>query len=360
MNWIFLLAFSALGYGSMMAGTVQRPQPTFTEWHDQQVNEVNRFPVHTAFFPYLSDEEMKAGNPQKAANYLSLEGLWKFRWVANADERPTDFFRADYDDRAWKELAVPAIWEMNGYGQPEYLNIGFAWRGHFKNNPPMVPTKDNHVGSYRRTIDIPESWRGRQVIAHFGSVTSNIYLWVNGRFVGYAEDSKVVAEFDLTPYLHSGRNLIAFQTFRWCDGSYDEDQDFWRLSGVARHCYLYAQDASHHIDDLRLTPGLDDSYRDGTLHIAAKTMGEGLLTFSLLAADGSLVAEKQVATAKGDSQLSTDMTVANPKKWTAETPYLYILRVRLTDRQGKTLYEATRQNVGFRRVEIKNGQLLVN
>ena len=359
-NWIFLLAVGALCHSSMLAGTVQHTQPTFTEWHDQQVNEVNRYPVHTAFFPYLSDEEMAAGNPQKATNYLSLEGLWKFRWVPNADERPTDFFHTDYDDRAWKELAVPAIWEMNGYGQPEYLNIGFAWRGHFKNNPPMVPTKDNHVGSYRRFIDIPENWRGQQVIAHFGSVTSNIYLWVNGHFVGYAEDSKVAAEFDVTPYLHAGRNLFAFQTFRWCDGSYDEDQDFWRLSGVARHCYLYAQNAGHHLNDLRLTPTLDDNYRDGSLYIDATTTGEGRLSFTLEDAEGNTVAEKCMSTAKDKSRITTDMTVAAPKKWTAETPYLYILRVHLTDKCGKTLYETTRQNVGFRKAEIKNGQLLVN
>ena len=364
--WTLLFAVSALGPSPAKAGTMPHTltastlQSSFTEWHDQQVNEVNRFPVHTAFFPYLSDKDMEVGEPSRAANYLSLDGLWKFHWVANADERPTDFYRTDFDDNKWKDLAVPAIWEMNGYGQPEYLNIGFAWRGYFKNNPPMVPTKDNHVGSYRRMIDIPDSWCGQQVIAHFGSVTSNIYLWVNGQFVGYAEDSKVAAEFDLTPYLRPGRNLIAFQTFRWCDGSYDEDQDFWRLSGVARHCYLYAQDASHHIDDLRLTPGLDDSYRDGTLHIAAKTTGEGQLTFSLLAADGSLVAEKQVATAKGNGDISADMAVAHPKKWTAETPYLYTLRVRFTDKRGKMLYEVTRQNVGFRRVEILGSQLLVN
>ena len=364
--WTLLFVVSVLSPCPAKAGTMPHTltastlQPTFTEWHDQQVNEVNRFPMHTNFFPYLNEEDMKAGEPRQAVNYLSLEGLWKFRWVANADERPTDFFRTNYDDSAWKELAVPAIWEMNGYGQPEYLNIGFAWRGHFKNNPPQVPTKDNHVGSYRRYVDIPKNWRGQQVIAHFGSVTSNIYLWVNGRFVGYAEDSKVAAEFDLTPYLHAGRNLIAFQTFRWCDGSYDEDQDFWRLSGVARHCYLYAQNASHHLNDLRLTPSLDNSYCNGSLHIDAKATGEGRLSFTLEDALGRVIAEKSVTTTKGENRVAADMAVTSPQKWTAETPYLYILRVRLTDKSGKTLYEATRQNVGFRRVEIKGSQLLVN
>ena len=202
-------------------------QPTMTEWHDLQVNEVNRYAVHTSF-------------PQ--ANRLSLDGTWRFLWVEHADQRPTDFFRMDYDAKNWVDMPVPGVWELNGYGDPEYVNVGFAWRGHFKNNPPEVPVKDNHVGSYRRTITIPADWTGKQVIAHFGSVTSNIYLWVNGQYVGYAEDAKVAAEFDVTPYIHSGENLIAFQTFRWCDGSYHEDQDFWRLSGVGRSCYLYAQD----------------------------------------------------------------------------------------------------------------------
>lgn len=358
-NGLFFILACVMAFPRTMALSAVAG-PTFTEWHDQQVNEVNRFPMHAAFFPYLSEEDMRVGEPSHAANYLSLEGLWKFQWVPNADERPTDFFRTDFDDSAWKELTVPAIWEMNGYGQPEYLNIGFAWRGHFTDNPPQVPTKDNHVGSYRRIVDIPTDWKGQQVIAHFGSVTSNIYLWVNGHFVGYAEDSKVAAEFDLTPYLRPGRNLIAFQTFRWCDGSYDEDQDFWRLSGVARHCYLYAQNASHHIDDLRLTPNLDDNYHDGILHIDTKTTGEGRLSFTLEDALGHIVAEKSVTTTKGENRVAADMTVANPQKWTAETPYLYILRVRFSDKSGKMLYEATLQNVGFRRVEIRGGQLLVN
>lgn len=192
------------------------------------------FATRTSFFAYENREAALKGDRDKSSNFLSIEGDWRFQWVENADQRPTDFFRTDYDDAAWKTMRVPGIWELNGYGDPEYVNIGSAWRGHFKNNPPMVPTKDNHVGSYRRTIRIPDSWDGRQVIAHFGSVTSNMYLWVNGKFVGYAEDSKSAMEFDITPYLKKGDNLIAFQSFRWCDGSYSEDQDFWRLSGVAR------------------------------------------------------------------------------------------------------------------------------
>ncbi len=357
-----LLLLATCLSGSMAAADGQTSrQPTFTEWHDQQVNEVNRYAVHTDFFPYLSEKGMNSGTPSCEPNYLSLEGLWKFRWVADADQRPVDFYQPNYDDGAWGELTVPGLWEMNGYGQPVYVNIGFAWRGHFANNPPQVPVKDNHVGSYRRYVDIPEGWNGKQVIAHFGSVTSNIYLWVNGRFVGYAEDSKVAAEFDLTPYLKPGRNLIAFQSFRWCDGSYHEDQDFWRMSGVARHCYLYAQDGSHHISDLRLTPDLTADYRDGMLHVRALVKGGGRLLLDLVDAAGVTVASQAVDLRRGEQEVKADLSVRQPYQWTAETPYLYTLRVRLTGKgPAAPLYMATTQAVGFRMIEIRGAQLLVN
>lgn len=326
--------------------------PTFTEWHDLQVNEVNRFPMHSHFFAYESADKALNGNMKMSDNYLSLEGQWKFNWVENADQRPTDFYQMGFNDTNWKPMEVPAMWELNGYGDPEYVNMGFAWRGHFKNNPPEVPTKDNHVGSYRKVINIPANWNGRQVIAHFGSVTSNIYLWVNGKYVGYAEDSKVAAEFDITKYLKKGDNLIAFQTFRWCDGSYDEDQDFWRLSGVARDSYLYSRNKASHLNDIRVTPDLTDNYSNGVLNVNADVAGKNTVSFKLLDAKGNLVAEKNVATKGG--KVTTTFNVENPQKWTAETPYLYTLLTQV----GKG--EFTAQKVGFRKVEIKNSQLLVN
>ena len=254
------LAMTALGAQKPKTAKTQskvaEPAPTYTEWHDLQVNDINRFPLHTTFFTFASGEVSAKGEGDKtqSKNFLSLDGTWKFNWVENADQRPTDFYKADLDDSKWSNIQMPGNWEMLGFGQPEYVNTGFAWRGHFDQQPPAVPTKDNHVGSYRRIIDIPENWDGKQVIAHFGSVTSNIYLYVNGKFVGYAEDSKIAAEFDITPYMKKGKNLIAFQTFRWCDGSWCEDQDFWRLSGVARENYLYARDAKTQIEDIRVTP----------------------------------------------------------------------------------------------------------
>ena len=334
--------------------------PTFTEWHDMQVNEINRFPVHTVFFAYENEELAFAGKKAQSDNYLSLEGKWRFNWVEHADQRPTDFFADNYDDSKWSTMNIPGMWELNGFGEPIYVNIGFGWRGHFQNNPPQVPTRDNHVGSYRRTINIPDSWQGRQVIAYFGSVTSNIYLWVNGHFVGYAEDSKMAAEFDLTPYLRKGDNVIAFQTFRWCDGSYCEDQDFWRLSGVARECYLYSRDKAVHVDDVRVTPDLVNDYTDGLLNVKVKVTGKCNLTFNLLDADGKSVAEKAVEKIK-DGQADVTLEVKNPKKWTAETPNLYTLMVCPTTPNARfTPYEAIPIKVGFRKVEIRGSQLLVN
>ncbi|MBO4606883.1 MAG: beta-galactosidase, partial [Prevotella sp.] len=334
--------------------------PTFTEWHDMQVNDINRFGLHTTFFPYQSVPAALEGDMRRQDNFLSLHGQWKFNWVENADQRPTDFYATDFDDSRWGEMPVPGMWELNGYGDPIYVNIGFGWREHFENNPPQVPVKDNHVGSYRRVISIPDSWDGKQVIAHFGSVTSNIYLWVNGAFVGYAEDSKVAAEFDITPYLKKGDNLLAFQTFRWCDGSYNEDQDFWRLSGVARDSYLYARDKNNHINDLRVTPDLVNNYRDGELHVKVGFEGKCNLTLQLLDDQGQTVIEKALQNLKSN-EAEVTLTLPNPKKWTAETPNLYTLVVCPTTPNARfTPYEAIVQRVGFRRVEIKNAQLLVN
>jgi Beta-galactosidase/beta-glucuronidase len=339
--------------GIVLTATAQ--QPTMTEWHDLQVNEYNRLAKHTSFFGYESETLALAGDKTRSANYLSLEGIWRFLWVEHADQRPVDFYLPDYDEKGWTTMSVPGMWELNGYGDPEYVNVGFAWRGHFKNNPPEVPIKDNHVGSYRRIINIPAEWSGKQVIAHFGSVTSNMYLWVNGKYVGYSEDSKIAAEFDITPYIHSGENLIAFQVFRWCDGSYHEDQDFWRLSGVARSCYLYAQDIKEHIQDIRITPDLVNNYEDGTLNIKLWTTGQSSATLRLLDADGKEVASGEM-TAWQESQPKQGgvmLQVKNPMKWSAEIPYLYTLVVKYGN-------EIITQKVGFRKVEIKNAQLLIN
>ena len=344
--------------------TVAIQQPTFTEWHDLQVNEINRLPLHTMHFAYDPNDFPGTGaeylDKKKSMNYLSLEGTWKFNWVANADERPTDFYKTDLDDSKWNNIQMPGNWEMLGYGQPEYVNVGFGWRGHFDQQPPAVPTKDNHVGSYRREINIPANWDGKRVIAHFGSVTSNIYLYVNGQFAGYAEDSKVAAEFDITPYLKKGKNLIAFQTFRWCDGSWCEDQDFWRLSGPARENYLYARSKDHRLLDVRVETELKNNYKDGALNITAKLQGNTLAYFGLYDPDG-----KEVIVTGTDKirngVAKYQLRVKNVRKWSAETPNLYTLVVSPIQNGGQYApYEIIQVKVGFRKVEIKNKQLLVN
>ena len=344
--------------------TVAIQQPTFTEWHDLQVNEINRLPLHTMHFAYDPNDFPGTGaeylDKKKSMNYLSLDGTWKFNWVANADERPTDFYKTDLDDSKWNNIQMPGNWEMLGYGQPEYVNVGFGWRGHFDQQPPAVPTKDNHVGSYRREINIPANWNGKRIIAHFGSVTSNIYLYVNGKFAGYAEDSKVAAEFDITPFLKKGKNLIAFQTFRWCDGSWCEDQDFWRLSGPARENYLYARSKDHRLLDVRVETELKNNYKDGYLNITAKVQGNTLAYFGLYDPDGKEVIVTGTDNVK-NGVAKYQLRVKNVRKWSAETPNLYTLVVSPIQNGGMYLpYEIVQVKVGFRKVEIKNKQFLVN
>ncbi|MCH5239128.1 MAG: DUF4981 domain-containing protein [Muribaculaceae bacterium] len=329
---------------------------TFKEWQDQNVNEINRLPMRAAFFPYTSSEAAEAGKPEDDSNYLSLNGEWKFNLVEDADQRPTDFFMVDFNDAGWDKMPVPGMWELNGFGDPIYVNIGYAWRNDFENNPPYVPVKKNHVGSYRKEIKIPADWNGKDIIAHFGSVTSNIYLWVNGKFVGYSEDSKMEPEFNITKYLKPGQeNTIAFQVFRWNDGTYLEDQDFWRLSGVARDSYLYSRSKEAYIEDIRVTPDLVNGYKDGVLDVNIKIKGDAKVTLSLTNPEGENVGKAEV---RGNGNKQVKMEVADVERWSAETPELYTLTATV-EKKGKVT-EVIPLKVGFRKVEIKDKQLMVN
>lgn len=342
---VLICAIASLG----LTAFAQQP-----EWQDPNVNAINRAPMHTNYFAYESEQAALKGCRLASDNYMTLNGTWKFNWVENADQRPTDFYKADFNDKGWDDMQVPGVWELNGYGDPIYVNVGYPWRSQYKNNPPYVPTVNNHVGSYRKVIEIPADWKGRQIMAHFGSVTSNMYLWVNGKFVGYSEDSKLEAEFDLTKYLRPGKNVIAFQVFRWCDGTYLEDQDFFRYSGVGRDCYLYTR-TTNHIEGIRITPDLDAQYKDGTLQIAVQMKGKGTVDLKLLDKAGKEVTTAQV---KGSGKQTATMNVSNPEKWTAETPNLYTLVANLQE-NGKII-ESIPIKVGFRKIELKNGQILVN
>ena len=329
------------------------------EWQDAGVNAVNRMPMHGSWFAYESPEAAQAGDKTLSERFVTLNGNWKFNWVRNADQRPTDFFRVGYNDKGWNDMPVPGLWELNGYGDPVYLNVGYAWRGWFKNDPPHVPIEQNHVGSYRRTVDIPAAWAGRQIVAHFGSVTSNIYLWVNGRYVGYSEDSKLEAEFDLTPYVKPGRNLIAFQVFRWCDGTYLEDQDFFRLSGVGRDCYLYARD-KRQITDIQVDAAPSANYTAGTVAVKVffPRQARGCsVELALTDAQGRSVASQQLRVTKDEERCTLD--AGKVALWSAETPVLYGLTATLRAPAGEVI-EVIPLRIGFRDVKIEGGQLLVN
>ncbi|WP_159518005.1 glycoside hydrolase family 2 TIM barrel-domain containing protein [Sunxiuqinia indica] len=323
-------------------------------WQDPKVNEVNRAPMHSAFFAYESEDAASEAIKEVSTNFMSLNGSWKFNWVQHAWQRPTDFYKLELNDKGWNDMPVPGLWELNGYGDPLYVNIGYAWRNQYKNNPPIVPEENNHVGTYRKEIQLPANWDGKEIFVHFGSVTSNISLYVNGKFVGYSEDSKLEAEFNLTKYLKPGRNLLAFQTFRWCDGTYLEDQDFWRFAGVGRDCYLYARNKTY-IRDLKVTPDLVNDYADGVLQVKLDLSAKADVELKLKDARGNVVAEKQLT---GSGWLTTEIEVANPAKWTAETPTLY--RIMATLKKSGKVLEVIPVHVGFRKVEIKNSQLCVN
>lgn len=318
---------------------------TFREWQDPAVNEVNRLPMHS---------DRIAAECHNGGESLSLHGMWKFNWVKDAGDRPTEFWRRDYNDKGWGEMPVPGIWELHGYGDPLYLNIGYAWKNQYENNPPYVPEENNHVGTYRREFEIPAGWSGKDVILHFGSVTSCVYVWVNGRFAGYSEDSKLECEFDISGLVRPGEsNLIAMQVFRWCDGTYLEDQDFFRFCGIARDSYLYTRPKSR-IEDIRVTPDLDASYTNGTLAVEIDTKGRtGPVSLELFDAENNRIAETTVKIQGKDGTAKAVLDVENPHKWTAETPYLYTLTASASG-------ESFPVSVGFRKVEIRDAQLLVN
>ncbi|WP_340110765.1 glycoside hydrolase family 2 TIM barrel-domain containing protein [Maribellus mangrovi] len=323
-------------------------------WQDPKVNEINRAPMHSSYFAFESADAAQTGCKENSANFLSLNGTWNFKWVENAWQRPTDCFGPEYNDKGWDKMPVPGMWELNGFGDPIYVNVGYAWRNQYRNNPPIVPEENNHVGTYRKEIEVPASWDGKKIFAHFGSVTSNITLYVNGKFVGYSEDSKLEAEFDLSKYLQPGKNLIAFQVFRWSDGTYLEDQDFWRFSGVGRDCYLYARNKTY-IQDIKITPDLDANYTNGSLAVDLTLEGKGTVELALSDAEGNVVAEETV---DASGKLRTDISVMNPSKWTAETPVLYQLTATL--KNSSEVLEVIPLKVGFRKVEMLNGQLCVN
>ena len=326
-------------------------------WKDPAVNQVNREARRAAFFAFEDADKARANDKSKSSRYLSMEGKWKFNFVKDHNLAPKDFFAVKYDDSKWVDFPVPGLFEIEGYGDKTYKNVGYSWGTTFNSNPPYIGETNNYTGSYRRTFDLPSDWNGQEVYFHVGSATSNLSVWVNGKYVGYSEDSKVAAEFNITKYLKKGQNLIAMQVMRWCDGSYLEDQDFWRFTGIAREVYLYARPKVH-IDDLTVTT--DFVGESGKINIkltAPKAKGKKF-SVKLLTPDGTEAKQITPLQIKNDGTGEAEALIPNPMKWTAETPNLYTAIISLYD--GDKLVESIRQRIGIRKVEIKGGQLLVN
>ncbi|MCH5329386.1 MAG: DUF4981 domain-containing protein [Alistipes sp.] len=349
---------SKLLFTALCAAVVSTAAAQSERWQNPAIFEKEREPMRSSFIVYPQpSEQMFVNEFAHSPLYRSIGGVWDFHWSESAENLPANFFRKDFDASNWDKMPVPGLWELNGYGDPIYVNVGYAWRSFYENNPPYVPVEHNHTGSYRRTVTVPAEWKGKEIFIHIGSATSNLTLWVNGSEVGYSQDSKLEAEFNITKYVKFGaENLLAMRIYRWCDGSYIEDQDFWRLSGIGRDCYIYARD-KRRLADVKITPDLTDDYRNGTLDVNV-TVTAGVKSVLLTLSDnaGAKVAEKRVAVSKNAA--GHRFEVADPAKWSAEEPNLYHLTVEASD--GKQTIEAAGFNVGFRKVEIKHAQLLVN
>ena len=318
-------------------------------WKDPAVNQVNREARHAAFFAFEDADKAKVNDKTKSSRYLSMEGKWKFNFVKDHDKAPANFFAPKFDDSKWVDFPVPGLFEIEGYGDKTYKNAGYAWCTTFDNNPPFIGETNNYTGSYRRTFELPADWSGQEVYFHVGSATSNLAVWVNGKYVGYSEDSKIAAEFNITKYLKKGTNLIAMQVMRWCDGSWLEDQDFWRFTGIAREVYLYARPKAH-IEDITMTQDWVVDNPRGIIKFDAKIVGNAKAVAQVIFDDGQISSEFEP---------NHEIYLNIVKPWSAETPHLYTVLITLKDQKGNVL-EVVRQRVGFRHIEIKGGQLLVN
>ncbi len=352
-----IITFAALA-AFLTAGNLCAKDNAKERWMDPDITRVNTLAPRASFFAFESEALAKDGDKSQSNRFLSLEGLWNFHFVKNHNEAPKGFYAIGYDDTDWVQFPVPGLFELNGYGDIIYKNIGYAWATQFTPNPPYIEEKNNYTGSYRREVEVPAEWKGQNIIMYVGSATSNLTLWVNGKEVGYSEDSKDAAEFDVTKYLKPGeKNLICMQVMRWCDGSYGEDQDFWRFTGIAREVYLYAR-AKSHVEDIHIGQGLSDDFKNGKLSVQLTTVAAKGKTVKLTLADmnGKEVWHKTEKLAS--AEVSYNAEIPGIAAWTAETPNLYTLDVTLSD--GNGVIESLRQRVGFRNIEIKNAQVLLN
>lgn len=352
--------------------TYQPPANGYPEWNNNpEIFELNRMKAHATLMPFDSVEEAIRGDRAASRSTVSLNGMWKFAFAENPAQRIANFYEADYDHADWAEIQVPAHWQLQGYDYPQYTNIRYPWEASEALVQPFAPTKYNPVGSYARTFTVPQGWEGQPVFISFQGVESAFYVWLNGELVGYSEDTFTPAEFDLTPYLRAGENKLAVEVYRWCDASWLEDQDFWRMSGIFRDVFLYTTPQAH-VYDFFATTELDDDYQDAELKVRATILNYferelGIVTLEAQLYDGAsqpLLAQPLTVNATfGASIPELDVEAAarvtNPLKWSAEQPNLYTLVIALKDAEGR-LIETVSTRVGFRKFEIKDKLMLIN
>ncbi|SDD24263.1 beta-galactosidase [Niabella drilacis] len=368
-----------LTVGLLLAGTVCG-QSIPSELQTPEVVSVNRMPMRANAFAFETKALAEKRAKEASKYFISLNGNWRFNWVQDPNKRPVDFYKPGFDDSKWTNFPVPANWEVNGYGLPIYVNHPYEFTGRTKTGsrltPPFdIPEDNNPVGSYRKKVIIPQDWDGRQVFIHLGAVKSAFFIWVNGQKVGYSEDSKLSAEFDITKYVKPGENLVALQVYRWSDGSYLECQDMWRISGIEREVYLYATPLLD-IRDFKIGSALENNYKDGaftfwgeinsyktdikTLHSKRDT---ATVELELVDNNGTAVFKEALPAfsvlGRYKTELSFTKTIPAVKAWTAETPNLYTLFITLKNKGGEIL-EVVPVRVGFRSIEIKGRDFLVN
>jgi beta-galactosidase len=395
---LFAVSFSACKKLSKYEGvpfTEKEPR----DWENPEVFNINRENPHASLISFPDEKSALESVKSESPNYVSLDGLWKFNWVGRPDQRPYWFFKDDYDTRDWKDIEVPSNWQMKGYDIPVYANITYPFWTYedvfnsagtkinemasvpldmqtkapapgnvvykYKKVPPEIPHDWNPVGSYKRNFEVPSGWKNKEVFLHFGAVSSAFYVWVNEKFVGYSEDSKMPAEFNITKYLRGGKNSVAVEVYRWCDGSYLEDQDFWRLSGIQRTVFLHARPKTF-IRDFFAVGDLDKDYNNGLMKVdvslknAGQTDNEYVIDASLFDGSNKMFTESKTVKVSGDeTTVNFNKTVEGIKKWSAEKPNLYSLLISLKDKNGN-ISECVSARIGFRKVEIINSQLLVN
>lgn len=353
---IYLLLF-AVACGNIFA------QNTIPDWENPEVFAVNKENTRVTSLPFADETSALKNEYQTSPYYQLLDGVWKFYWVPKISEVPANFYKENYDVSKWADMKVPANWEFNGYGIPMYVNVGFG----FKAKPPHIDREDSPTGAYRREFNIPENWDGRRVFIHFEGGTNSMYVWVNGEKVGYTENAKSPAEFDITKYIRKGKNTLACEVHKYSDGSYLEDQDMWRLGGINRSVYLYSTDQTR-ILDFFAHPDLDKSYKNGLFSLDlflknyTNSAADQTVEVSILDNNGKKVFNNtQKVNIPADNIFETTIkgTISSPLKWTAETPNLYTLLITLKDNKGKVI-ESTSNKIGFRKIEITDGQVLVN